>query len=379
MANQAPPSSARRHPGYAVDEINALYGQYHRTDLPRRFGSRQQKHYFISRADQHFPPGDREGIDHVLIATGAPLGVAESVQMTSAGPTLGLHVQSQRPNTSQMTVLDASPPDTGFVHSKAWAHAVGRPADLTGTQQDALSAAVLQNVIAKLALGENRAHTFAGYVRQTEPELPPAQEGLRQNWKPAFDMFMRAMLVTGTPNRASEPVDWVEYLLSRNVSQIPPAPQTDPERWYRRIVEFEVATQEDYAAPDEPPVEAATPGASIIETNYQQRIAQLEEIAEEEDISFSSNSAQDFWLFIKDHRPSPQAGLILTDDGNLVAIWREATGGNIEVEFLGDQQCKLIVFKDPKDPLRVLPEISTDTLASIGQHVGELSFLQLDP
>ena len=131
-------------------------------------------------------------------------------------------------------------------------------------------------------------------------------------------------------------------------------------------------------ASEEPSVEALTPIPHVIETNYQQRIDQLKEIADDEDIPFSGDSVQDFWIFIKKYRPSPQAGLILTDDGNLVAIWREATGGNVEVEFLGDKQCKLIVFKDPNNPLRVLPEISTDTLASIGQQIGELSFLQLD-
>ena len=378
MANQAPSSAARRQPGDAVDEIDALLGLHNRPARPRRFGPRQQKHYFISHGDRHLPPGDRQGIDHVLIATGAPLEVPESVRITSAGQTFGPNVQAQRPNTSQMMVLDASPPDSGFGRFKAWAHAVRRPADLIGTQQDALSVAVLQNALAKLEPGENRARTFTVYVRQTEPEPPPAQEDVRQNWKTAFDIFTRAMLVKGIPNRASEPVDLVEYLISRNVSQTTPALPTDAERAYRRIVEFEVATQEDYAVIEDLPVEAMAPAASTIEANYQQRIAELEEIAEEEDISFSSDSTQDFWLFIKDYRPSPQAGLILTDYGHLVAIWRDDAGGNIEVEFLGDQQCKMIVFKDPKDPLRVLPEISIDTLASIGQHVGELSFLQSD-
>ena len=380
MANEAPPSPARRQPGDAIDEIDALLGLHHRPARPRRFGPRQQKHYFISHGDQHPSPGDWQGIEFDLIATGTPLGVPAGVREISEGQDLGLHIHPQRPDTTQMVELDASPPDSGFGHSKVWAYALGKPVELTGTQQDPWSVMMLQSTLTKLAPGESRVRAFTDYIHQTTLKPPPTQEDVRQNWKTAFNIFTRAMLVTSMPVRASEPVDSIEYLLSRNVSQTTPVSPTDAERLYERIVELEIAAQEEYyIASDESSAEVITPKLDSIENNYQQRIAQLEEIAEEEDISFSSSSAQDFWRFIKDYRPSPQAGLILTDDGNLVAIWRDSTGGDVEVEFLGDQQCKMIVFKNPKEPLRVLPEISTDTLAYIGQHVGELSFLQLDP
>ncbi len=131
-------------------------------------------------------------------------------------------------------------------------------------------------------------------------------------------------------------------------------------------------------APARPFTEEPAPIPDIIERNYRERIDQLQLIAEDEDISVSPESCRDFWNFIRNYRPSPQAGLILTDEDNLVAIWRETTGAAVEVEFLGNQQCKLIVFKDPKNPLRVLPEISRDTLASIGKQIGGLSFLPAD-
>ena len=131
-------------------------------------------------------------------------------------------------------------------------------------------------------------------------------------------------------------------------------------------------------APAERSAEAATHTPDIIETTYKQRIDQLELIAEDEDIPVSRKSHEDFWLFIRSYRSSPQAGLILTDEGHLVAIWSDTTGGTVEVEFLGDKQCKLIVFKDPKNPLRVLPEISRGALASIGEQIGGLPFLHLD-
>lgn len=131
-------------------------------------------------------------------------------------------------------------------------------------------------------------------------------------------------------------------------------------------------------ASGEPSATDFLPTPHIIEKKYQARIDHLQAIAEDEDIFFSSESCRDFWLFIRSYCPSPQAGLILTDEGNLVAIWRDADGSTVEVEFLGDEQCKLIVFKDPKNPLRVLPEITNDTLVSIGQQIGECSFLHVD-
>ena len=109
----------------------------------------------------------------------------------------------------------------------------------------------------------------------------------------------------------------------------------------------------------------------VIEFNYQQRINQLEVIARDEDIFVSDKSRNDFWLFIQDYRPSPQAGLILTDDGNLVAIWRGSGVSIVEIEFLGNDQCNLIIFREPNSPLCYLPEITTDTLIYIGERIGD--------
>ena len=139
-----------------------------------------------------------------------------------------------------------------------------------------------------------------------------------------------------------------------------------------------IEVQAEPLDPAEPSATDFLPRPQVIEDNYRARIDYLRAIAEDEDIFFSSDSCRDFWLFISSYCPSPQAGLILTDDGNLVAIWRDAKGSNVEVEFLGNEQGKLIVFKDPNNPLRVLPEITNDTLASIGQQIGEFSFLHVD-
>ena len=127
----------------------------------------------------------------------------------------------------------------------------------------------------------------------------------------------------------------------------------------------------------EPLAKVILPTPSVILQNYEQRIDQLKVIGEEEDIFVSTKSCEDFWIFIRNYCSSPQAGLILTDEGNLVAIWREANGSTVEVEFWGAGQCRLIIFKDPAAPLRVLPEISRDTLANIGEKLGAFSFVHI--
>ena len=74
--------------------------------------------------------------------------------------------------------------------------------------------------------------------------------------------------------------------------------------------------------------------------NYRKGIQELKLASADEEIPLSGESCRDFWQLTQSHRPSPQAELVLTDQGNLIAIWQETTGATVEVEFLSHQQCK---------------------------------------
>ena len=111
---------------------------------------------------------------------------------------------------------------------------------------------------------------------------------------------------------------------------------------------------------------------------YQQRITDLETIAAQEDITISASSLEDFRTFLQDLPSLPRAGLILTDQGNLVAIWTDAQHTAVEVEFSGNQECKLIAFPKPTGPLQPLPEISTGTLRATADRIKSLPIIRQD-
>ena len=143
------------------------------------------------------------------------------------------------------------------------------------------------------------------------------------------------------------------------------------------IEELMLAPWGDPQKAAENPFSIGTPiSLKEIVDNYQRRIVDLETLASEEEVIVSQTSLEDFWMFTTNFCPSPQAGLILTDEGNLVAIWRDVNGSTVEVEFWGDGQSRLIVIRDPSSPLTMLPEITSDKLNIIGEKIGAFSFIQ---
>ena len=113
----------------------------------------------------------------------------------------------------------------------------------------------------------------------------------------------------------------------------------------------------------------APPLSTMLHLNYHRRIAQLTVYAADEDITVSNQSCRDFWTFIRKYCTSPQAALILTDSGNIVAIWRATHGSVIEVEFHGHSHCQVTTFKNPSTPVRPLPEITREPMHDTGQRI----------
>ena len=337
---QAPPSSAVRQTQYAADVITSQRGLHGRAIRHYSSGPHTRKQYFIRRAGQHPTPGNWQGIDPDLFAFGTHLGAPASVQEPRASQTLGLNTHQQRPARSQMAVLDASPPDPELGRAKAWAYPPGNPAELTGVQQDSLSA-ILQKALARPMLGQGYARMSTEYIRQTEAAPPVVPDDVRQHWKNVFVSYARTSQVAGVSTPAGETVDLVKYLLSRNVAQTTPALPAD------------------------------------IERGYYQRIAELELAAQEEGYAASNASQQDFWAFVRAHASWCQADLILTDEGCLCAIWYTEDDTRVEVEFLGDGQGKLLVFGNRGSSLIVVPDITTADLDTIGRKISGFTFVSV--
>ena len=92
---------------------------------------------------------------------------------------------------------------------------------------------------------------------------------------------------------------------------------------------------------------------------YNDRIDYLTGVAEEEGISILDGSRECLESFVYETPRLPQCGIILSDNGYFVAVWETTDNGIVEVEFRGEGICKVVLFRNPKDPLRFIPEINT--------------------
>lgn len=125
--------------------------------------------------------------------------------------------------------------------------------------------------------------------------------------------------------------------------------------------------------------EQANGGPSYeIERQYEQRMAELDEAADDEGITVFDRSRDDFWCFVRERLSWPHADVILTDNGNFVAVWYREDESEVEVEFLGDQKCRLIIFGDPSASPVVLPDIIDGDLVTVGERIRDFSFMHIE-
>ena len=111
---------------------------------------------------------------------------------------------------------------------------------------------------------------------------------------------------------------------------------------------------------------------------YQQRINDLKTIAVQEGIAVSPSSLEDFRTFVKDLPTLPRAGLILTDQGHLAAIWADGQGAAFEVEFLGEGHCKTIDFTNRTGQPKAPPKIDKGSLKSTADRIKEIQLARQD-
>ena len=83
----------------------------------------------------------------------------------------------------------------------------------------------------------------------------------------------------------------------------------------------------------------------LMEPDYRSRIEGLRVMANDEGFTAAQASIDDFWLLIRTLMPTRKAQLVLTDDGNLIAIWDNDDGNYVDVEFLGDGSLHYLIFK----------------------------------
>jgi hypothetical protein len=95
---------------------------------------------------------------------------------------------------------------------------------------------------------------------------------------------------------------------------------------------------------------------------YKVRIEYLRTEAELDGFTVNEVSEKDFWSFFRSMPFLRKAGVILMDNGNLRAVWRDEHKSRLGLQFLGDQSVEYVIFKRRQGAKDVSRAAGFDTL-----------------
>lgn len=107
--------------------------------------------------------------------------------------------------------------------------------------------------------------------------------------------------------------------------------------------------------------------AKQVRDAYSRRIDELREYGELDGVQSNEDSTRDFWSFVPSAPTQNKAQLILMDNGNLRAVWRDRRSNRIGIQFLGRASVEYVVFvrrADSEDVFRVAGSDRLDGIKS---------------
>jgi hypothetical protein len=99
------------------------------------------------------------------------------------------------------------------------------------------------------------------------------------------------------------------------------------------------------------------------------RIGELKRLGAEEGLPWSPASEDDFWAFVSLWPTLREPGLILMDNGNLRAVWRNAAGEQVALEFRGYRQVYFVFFARRPEGPPMARSAGEDSVARIGEKI----------
>ena len=87
--------------------------------------------------------------------------------------------------------------------------------------------------------------------------------------------------------------------------------------------------------------------------------------AEIDGFSVNKASEANFWSFIGSIPSVRKAELVLMDNGNFRAVWKDKNGDHLGVQFLGDQMAEYVIFKHRPAAGSVSRVAGIDTLEGV--------------
>ena len=98
---------------------------------------------------------------------------------------------------------------------------------------------------------------------------------------------------------------------------------------------------------------------------YETRITMLRAEGEQDEIILNPESERDFWEFVGANPLLHEAQLVLLDNGNLRAVWREAPDKHVGLQFLGRGMAQYVIFTQRSHRPKVSRVAGRDTLDAL--------------
>ncbi len=109
--------------------------------------------------------------------------------------------------------------------------------------------------------------------------------------------------------------------------------------------------------------------ASLRARAYASRIDELKAYARDDGYRLNSESEADFWAFIKLTPRFRKGGLLLMDNGNLRAVWKDGHGSHLGVQFLGDGMAQYVIFKRRGAKRRISRVVGRDSFDGVSRQI----------
>ena len=111
--------------------------------------------------------------------------------------------------------------------------------------------------------------------------------------------------------------------------------------------------------------------------SYQRRIDQLSRLGVEEGITLNEASKRDFWAFVDSSGYSRRAGMVLMDNGDLRAVWKNEDQSHLALHFLGGRTIRYVIFRRRPATKYVSRVAGTDTFEGVKQQVRAFDLMPL--
>jgi hypothetical protein len=107
------------------------------------------------------------------------------------------------------------------------------------------------------------------------------------------------------------------------------------------------------------------------------RVAFLKREARDEGAPYNDASENDFTQFVESHASLNRPSLYLVDNGNLRAVWKNALGLHLGLQFLGAGQVQFVIFAKRPDTTELVRSAGRDSLAGIERQIASFELGQL--